>query len=709
MFKKNLAIILSVCLVFGAIAVAGLFGSRAAEQTVTFAFANMGYENGADVTSVTNGGVDLTFAQSSSNNPPKYYTTGSAVRMYPKNTLTVEANQNIKKIEFTFSSNSNTGPLGSDVGTYTSGTWTGEGKKVVFTNNGTSGHARIQKIVVTMGEGSSEPTATPFVGTPEEIVEAVYELENGAELPGGNFTLTGVVTYTKTPYSSQYNDLTVDIVIGDLTDKPIRCYQMVNNSSITPGEGVEVVKLGDTITVTGKLTNYNGIGEFEKGCTLDARVPAEEPVVLYDTPEEIVSAAYELEPGEYLQAGPYSLTGEVISIDDEFSAIYNNVTVTIVVGDMTEKPIKCYRMKNGSAITSGEGVEILSVGDVITVSGEIKNYEKDGVETIEFDTGCTLEEISFANIFSAKLTLSENLNIIFGARINANKFNAEEDELVLKVVLNGKTTEIVGEVDDEDSGKYLFEFNNLTPALMKDEMEVSLLVRTRNSEDPGTKVDETTYSIAEYCYKLLRQTDNASLKTLLVDLLIYGAKSQLYINHNVDNLADADLTEDELDFATPDEDLPNLENVTQIAGKIDEDDAIYSFKSVGLNLTDGIIIRVKLVLNEGKEHSPAASLCINSFIDGLLEETSVPGTYYAYAKVDNPTFFSTGIQLRVVNQGELNPSLSHTLYTSAESYCASILEKCADGRINDQPLQDIVTALVKYAYSVKAYAQIVNN
>ena len=38
----------------------------------------------------------------------------------------------------------------------------------------------------------------------------------------------------------------------------------------------------------------------------------------------------------------------------------------------------CYRLK-------GEGAENLAVGDVITVSGKLKNFQG----TIEFDSGCT--------------------------------------------------------------------------------------------------------------------------------------------------------------------------------------------------------------------------------------------------------------------------------------------------------------------------------
>ncbi|MBO5789197.1 MAG: hypothetical protein J6R42_04555, partial [Clostridia bacterium] len=105
------------------------------------------------------------------------------------------------------------------------------------------------------------------------------------------------------------------------------------------------------------------------------------PVVVPTTPEEIVNAAYGLAQGAVLE-GTYSLTGVIVSVDELYNAQYGSITVTIVVGDMTDKPIKCYHLK-------GEGVATLKIGDTITVTGVLKNY----YGTIEFDNGCTASDI----------------------------------------------------------------------------------------------------------------------------------------------------------------------------------------------------------------------------------------------------------------------------------------------------------------------------
>jgi len=98
--------------------------------------------------------------------------------------------------------------------------------------------------------------------TPKEIVDAAYALADGGILSGGeSYTLTGVISAVDTPYSEQYGNVTVTIVVDNMTDKPIMCYRL-------KGDNAATIKVGDTITVTGSLKNYKGTIEFDAGCTL---------------------------------------------------------------------------------------------------------------------------------------------------------------------------------------------------------------------------------------------------------------------------------------------------------------------------------------------------------------------------------------------------------------------------------------------------------
>lgn len=83
----------------------------------------------------------------------------------------------------------------------------------------------------------------------ENTVIELYALGKNETL--GERTLTGVVTVAETD-----NKLTM--VVGSLEDKPVVCYRLTNGSSL---------KVGDKITVTGTLKDYNGTKEFDSGAT----------------------------------------------------------------------------------------------------------------------------------------------------------------------------------------------------------------------------------------------------------------------------------------------------------------------------------------------------------------------------------------------------------------------------------------------------------
>lgn len=194
----------------------------------------LGIANEVDVTSVENG--LLKFAKgTNSNNAPKYYTNGSAVRMYSGNTLTVTAPAGciLTKIVFSFVSGYNTSLTCTNSNGYSNGTWTGELDKVEFAVTGSS-QSRITKIVVTYMTGEVaaaeitsievvEPKTDYFVNTDFEApkVNAIYsngtigEVE-GAEFSGYDLSVVGTHTVTVTygEFSTSY-EITVAEPAGE--------------------------------------------------------------------------------------------------------------------------------------------------------------------------------------------------------------------------------------------------------------------------------------------------------------------------------------------------------------------------------------------------------------------------------------------------------------------------------------------------------------
>jgi hypothetical protein len=114
-----------------------------------FIFSELGYANATDVTTVEGKNVTLLFAQGEGSNAPKYYDSGTAVRMYSKNTLNISSAKTIKKVEFTCVSGYGINDATTfSAGTCTDGVWEGSAKSIDILN-GSSSQIRIVSIKVT--------------------------------------------------------------------------------------------------------------------------------------------------------------------------------------------------------------------------------------------------------------------------------------------------------------------------------------------------------------------------------------------------------------------------------------------------------------------------------------------------------------------------------------------------------------------------------
>lgn len=71
-------------------------------NSLSVTFADFGWENGTALGVVTlTDGTTLTFDAGGNSNGPKYYTTGNAVRIYPKNTMAINSSKKIVSIKIT--------------------------------------------------------------------------------------------------------------------------------------------------------------------------------------------------------------------------------------------------------------------------------------------------------------------------------------------------------------------------------------------------------------------------------------------------------------------------------------------------------------------------------------------------------------------------------------------------------------------------------
>ena len=350
-------------------------------DAIVLDFTAQGYANAEEVTSLTVDGVTVTFDKGTNNNAPKYYSTGNAIRVYGGGYFTVASEMQIVKVEITFASGEGSNALSASVGTLEGGLWEGEANSVTFTVGGTSGHRRIAKLVVTLGEaGTPEPEPefpeTVHAGTeadPFGAADALAVAEfTGTTATADAYYIKGVVSSIKTAYNSQYGNISVYITEGEVE---FLIYRLTVESA-------EAVEVGDEIVVLANIVNYNNnTPETAAGGTLISCVKAENPEPEFP---ETVHAGTEADPfgaadalavaeftGTTATADAYYIKGVVSSIKTAYNSQYGNISVYITEGEVE---FLIYRL----TVESAEAVE---VGDEIVVLANIVNYNNNTPET----------------------------------------------------------------------------------------------------------------------------------------------------------------------------------------------------------------------------------------------------------------------------------------------------------------------------------------
>ena len=235
-----------------------------------------------------------------------------------------------------------------------------------------------------------------------EILEKAFALAEGESITGKQ-VLRGTIVEIATEYSEKYDNITVNLQVGESV---IQCFRLAGGADLA---------VGDEITVTGIIKNYKGTVEFDAKCTYSKTLSVEEAKQLV-----VMEKAFALAEGETM-TGKQVVRGTIQEITTEYSEKYDNITVTLQVGDYV---ITCFRLAGGAD---------LAVGDEITVTGIIKNYKG----TVEFDAKCT---------YSKEQTIEEAKQLVVMEKAFAL---AEGETMTGKQVVRGTIQEITTEYSEK--------------------------------------------------------------------------------------------------------------------------------------------------------------------------------------------------------------------------------------------------------------------
>lgn len=177
-----------------------------------------GFSNGEVVNTIKGTNSSIIFNKGTGSSSPTYYSSGTAIRFYGGNTLTIASENDITKIEFEYSTKPTESNLSISIGTYdfTSHIWTGTSKEVVLSNTAKSGNFRFQKITVTVSGETKEPTTVSFgEQINDQTIEVIEGKENEFVYPTATLTPSeaGSITYS----SDNENVAKVDATTGKIT------------------------------------------------------------------------------------------------------------------------------------------------------------------------------------------------------------------------------------------------------------------------------------------------------------------------------------------------------------------------------------------------------------------------------------------------------------------------------------------------------------
>lgn len=238
----------------------GFIATQATEVTMTFA--DQGYTNGQEITSVAlDENVSLTFDKGTNSNSPKYYNTGTAIRIYGGGTMTVQVGEGvtINSITLTHPSGNNAVNAGSTVsaGTLTIGTTSTtiteiNGTTSIFTQGGTSGHVRLTSITVDYTVGTVTSASKPII-TP-----------NGGEVAAGTeVTITSGTEGASIYYTLDGTDPSAEN--GTLYSAPVAINETCTLKAIATAEGLDASEIASADFTVIEPTSFGYVTNVTSG------------------------------------------------------------------------------------------------------------------------------------------------------------------------------------------------------------------------------------------------------------------------------------------------------------------------------------------------------------------------------------------------------------------------------------------------------------
>ena len=265
------------------------------------------------------------------------------------------------------------------------------------------------------------------------------------------------------------------------------------------------------------------------------------------------------------------------------------------------------------------------------------------------------------------------------------------DEFYMTFECGGKEEKVT---DYKETDKYyVFSYKGINPQLMNDNVTAVLHAKSKSGEYTSP---EKIMSVKEYAYTMLDRCngdEHSKLRTLLVDLLNYGAAAQTYAGYQTDNLVNSDLTDVQKNWAS--KDTTEFKNIRNLNYKTISNPSV-EWKTCSLVLKNSIMVKVKFSAKDVENKTVEIVLKNAKFTytkDDFVNNGD--GTYYVYCNELFANELSDNLLFTIYENGK---PCSNTMLFSVESYARLVRDN-----YKDKPLDKMTTAMMLYGNSAKAY------
>ena len=372
---------------------------------------------------------------------------------------------------------------------------------------------------------------------------------------------------------------------------------------------------------------------------------------------------------------PYTLTGTTVAQNpggsDQFKLMFNIAWATLYP-EYDEGAVMNLLRENEETLTN-------SALDGKNVTATVTAVTAEGVEySVPYTITFAIPVEKTLKIASASLVLNGKIDIAFTAEIPDGYTDA-------RMVFTGPNGEMTVTDYTMSGESYVFTYTGINPQCMGDSITATLYA-TKNGTEETVSVEN--YSVRQYCVnKLADETISASLRTLLSDMLAYGAAAQTYMDYKTDALVNAG----EINNPT----YSTFAALSGLSASFDGTAAadIY-WAGAGLTLTNSVAMTFRFY---------AAS------VDGLTVKVTVNGTTQEFTQFTAVAEGVYEIAVTGISADEFGDTVSASFYSgetqvgNTVSYSVStyVQAKQADSNAN---LAALVKALYNYGASAKAFA-----